>query len=219
MNDAQLEEKYNGDLDKTHTKYRERNLKIQDDIYSYAFAALINPDVLEQLYTAEEKGKDSPFLQPKDLQSLTSKERSSVYQSALMVISIQITTICLLIIYFREDQETRPDPPKSYLILIPRLLSSFMMHLQVEQDIRNGLYMMKYAVNHPFMFTYRKSKKVTPREELIKIMTSRTILAFMLGFFQVTVSVVVEFLVIYYLSSIDELMKIIVKFVSLAKII
>jgi hypothetical protein len=45
------------------------------------------------------------------------------------------------------------DNPNSYLILIPRLLSSFMMHLQVEADIRNGLALMKYAVNHPFMFS------------------------------------------------------------------
>lgn len=28
-----------------------------------------------------------------------------------------------------------------------------MMHLQVEADIRNGLALMKYAVNHPFMFS------------------------------------------------------------------
>ena len=41
----------------------------------------------------------------------------------------------------------------------------------------------------------------------------------MLGFFQVTVSIIVESLVIYYLSTLDELMTIIVKFVSLAKIV
>lgn len=41
----------------------------------------------------------------------------------------------------------------------------------------------------------------------------------MLGFFQVTVAIIVETLVIYYLSTLTELMKIIVKFVSLAKIV
>ena len=50
-------------------------------------------------------------------------------------------------------------------------------------------------------------------------MTRRTFLAFMLGFFQVTVSITVESMVIYYLSSLDELMMIIIKFVSLAKIV
>ena len=50
-------------------------------------------------------------------------------------------------------------------------------------------------------------------------MTRRAFLAFMLGFFQVTVSIIVESLVIYYLSTLDDLMTIIVKFVSLAKIV
>ena len=50
-------------------------------------------------------------------------------------------------------------------------------------------------------------------------MTRRTVLAFLLGFFQVIVSIIVESLVIYYLSTMDELMTIIVKFVSLAKIV
>ena len=50
-------------------------------------------------------------------------------------------------------------------------------------------------------------------------MTRRTFLAFMLGFLQTMVAMIVEVLVIYYLSSLDDLMKIIIKFVSLAKIV
>jgi len=43
-------------------------------------------------------------------------------------------------------------PAKSYKIIIPRFLASVMMHLNVEPDIRNGLTLMKYAVNHPSKF-------------------------------------------------------------------
>jgi len=38
-------------------------------------------------------------------------------------------------------------------ILFVRFICSMMMHLQVEKDIRNGLGMMKYAVNHHKRFT------------------------------------------------------------------
>ena len=84
---------------------------------------------------------------------MTRRERSGLYQSALMVVFIQITTIFLLVMFFQSDKKAVIDIPKQYLILIPRLLSSFMMHLQVEADIRNGLHLMKYAVNHPYMFS------------------------------------------------------------------
>ena len=81
---------------------------------------------------------------------------------------------------------------------------------------------MKYAVNHPYMFTAQvplQGNKDAPGDKMLTAMTRRTFLAFMLGFFQVTVSIIVESLVIYYLSSLDDLMKIIIEFVSLAKIV
>ena len=40
----------------------------------------------------------------------------------------------------------------TYLIIIPRLLSCFMMHLTCEGEIRNGLDIMKYVANHPMKF-------------------------------------------------------------------
>lgn len=40
-------------------------------------------------------------------------------------------------------------PATEFSVVIPRLLSSMMMHINVEADIRNGLNLMKYAVNHP----------------------------------------------------------------------
>jgi len=40
----------------------------------------------------------------------------------------------------------------SFLIIVPRFLSALMMHLNVEPDIRNGVKLMKYAVNNPQAF-------------------------------------------------------------------
>lgn len=44
------------------------------------------------------------------------------------------------------------QPPSSIFVLLPRMVSSFMMHLNVMGDIEQGIAMMKYAVNHPYMF-------------------------------------------------------------------
>lgn len=126
MDEDQLEERHNTMLEKADTEFKHQKFKIQDDIYSLAYAALINPDQLD--YTGL-KDKEIEKHLPKDV-SLTRRERSGLYQSALMVIFIQITTIFLLVMYFKQNsQEIKVNPPVSYLILIPRLLSSFMMHL------------------------------------------------------------------------------------------
>ena len=61
-------------------------------------------------------------------------------------------------LYFKADPDVSIDYPRCYSILIPRMLSSFMMHLQVESDISNGLSIMKYAVNHPWLFAAQKFK-------------------------------------------------------------
>lgn len=87
---------------------------------------MINPDSLD--YSGMDKETKDKYL-PENL-GLTRRERSGLYQSALMVVFIQITTIFLLVVYFYDDKNKGiSEKPKSYLILIPRLLSSFMMHL------------------------------------------------------------------------------------------
>ena len=149
MDEDQLEERHNKELEEKHTEYKKHKFSINDDIYSLAFAALINPHRLD--YKGMDEKEVEKYL-PKNL-CLTRRERSGLYQSALMVVFIQLTTIFLLVMYFKNDETAIIDLPKSFLILIPRLLSSFMMHLQVEADIRNGLALMKVAVNHPYMFS------------------------------------------------------------------
>ena len=42
--------------------------------------------------------------------------------------------------------------PENVWTIIIRFMMAIMMHFTVEPDIRNGLDMMKYAVNHPWNF-------------------------------------------------------------------
>ena len=99
------------------------------------------------------------------------------------------------------------------------------MHLNVIDEVQQGIMMMKYTVNHPYMFVPIKSEskdgddKSNKSEEPIlsdEGMMRRVIMVFALGFFQATVGIIVEILIIYYLSTLDKFINIICKYVAFA---
>ena len=78
---------------------------------------------------------------------------------------------------------------------------------------------MKYATNHPnFFVAFRTQEEKDGGKNMEKAMRRRTFLAFLLGFSQLSIALVIEALVIYYLSTLGSLMAIIIKFASIAKI-
>ena len=131
---------------------------------------------------------------------------------AILVVFVQSTVMALIIHEMLDPEHFRIIAADSFLIIVPRFLSALMMHLNVEPDIRNGIKLMKYAVNNPQCF-----KGVQQQDGTMKY---RNVLApFLLGFCQSTVSIVVEVMVIVYLASLNNLMDIIMKFVSMAAIV
>jgi len=133
-------------VEEQRKEFKNRDLKIQNDIYSLAFAACVNPNLLDS--SPEAKGKN--YLQRIDM---TQNEAADVYQCAMIVAAVQIVTIILIIEFFYNEEALQLTPAKNFVVIIPRLMSSIMMHLNVEPDIRNGLNLMKYVVNHPQMFS------------------------------------------------------------------
>jgi hypothetical protein len=73
------------------------------------------------------------------------------------------------------------------------------MHLNVEKDVRNGLSMMKYAVNHPNNFKNLHA-------------------AFFIAFLLSTTSMLIEITVILVLVSLPNVLEVIMKYVSLCAI-
>ena len=57
--------------------------------------------------------------------------------------------VTLIVMMMCDPENFVIIPSDTFIIIVPRILSAFMMHLNVEPDIRNGLRLMKYAVNHP----------------------------------------------------------------------
>ena len=91
------------------------------------------------------------------------------------------------------------EPPKDKLILIARFVASMFMHIAVEKDVRSGLNMMKYSVNHYDHFL-------------------NPFAAFLFGFLFFAISYFVEINVMIVLTSMPDVMGVVMKYVSLAAI-
>ena len=160
---------------KTDTeKFKLKEVKIQKDIYSLGYAAIIHPKECD----GDPKKKYMPEI------TLLNEERTSLFISANLVTLVQATTIMLIVIFFGDGKGVHLIPANSYFVLIPRLISSIMMHLNVEPDIRQGIELMKYAINHPQKFRPIKKGYENELPENISYVgvKRRAFCAFMLGF-------------------------------------
>lgn len=90
-------------------------------------------------------------------------------------------------------------PAMSLDMMVARFIASMMMHINVEKDVRAGITIMKYVVNHYDNFT-----NCYP--------------AFFIGFMQSLISLIVEINVMIILSSMPNILGVVMKYVSLAAI-
>lgn len=102
--------------------------------------------------------------------------------------------------YATNNEKFLKGPPDSTSILLARFSACMFMHIAVEKDVRNGLQMMKYAINHPANF-------VNP------------IAAFAFGWFLFIISIIVELNVMLVMTTLADVMDIAMKYISLAAIV
>lgn len=117
--------------------------------------------------------------------------------------------------------------PDDFKILIPRIIASFFMHANLQGEIKNGMDTMKYVANHPYSF-----RKFDPshdeadsdddqdqtEEELNDGLYIRVFYAFMLGFLQTAMGLVLEVMSILYLCSKDSFRLILMSYATMAAI-
>lgn len=84
--------------------------------------------------------------------------------------------------------------------MVVRFLGSLMMHINVEKDIRKGLSMMKYAINHSENFT-----NVYP--------------SFFLGFLCCIISIMIEANCMIILVTLTDILNVITKYLSIVSIV
>lgn len=114
---------------------------LQNDIYSLAYASFLDPD---QLDTSIPGGLTKI--------RMNEEEVMNIFIAAIMVIGCQICMMGMIIYYEMTSPDFEIRPSNSFIIILARFLSSLMMHLNVEPEIRSGLVLCKYCLNHPNRF-------------------------------------------------------------------
>lgn len=147
-----------------------------------------------------------------------------------MVLFIQFTTLYLIYLFFIEKIVL--TVPEDFLIMVPRLISSFHLHLTIGADIRDGLQIMKYVANHPLFFrrplTKAQKERINYSDKRLDGETEndiryeglywRVFYAFFIGFCQCTVAMVLEVLSIIYITQRSGYIFILVVYGTLATI-
>ena len=112
---------------------------------------------------------------------------------------IQIIMIGCVWKYAYSNDKFAVRPAESLDMMVARFVASMMMHINVEKDVRMGILMMKYSVNH-----YENFNNVVP--------------AFLMGLNSTIISLIVEINVMIILSSMPNILSVVMKYVSLAAI-
>ena len=120
--------------------------------------------------------------------------------NSMMVHLIQLVMIFCVWKYIANDEGFVILKPISTDMMIARFVACMMMHINVEKDVRNSLVMMKYCVNHFDHF--------------------ETVYApFFIAFLNCIIALIVEINVMIILASINDVVNVCLKFVSLTAIV
>ena len=127
-------------------------------------------------------------------------QRSDVLMNSVIVQLVQVMMILCIWKYAYSYEGFAIKPVETLDMMIARFIASAFMHINVEKDVRAGISMMKYAVNHYENFT----NPYPP---------------FFLGLMGTIISFIVEINVMIILSSMGDVLSVINKYVSLAAIV
>ena len=103
--------------------------------------------------------------------------------NSMMVHLLQLVMIYCVWKYITLSPDFEVLMPISHEMMIARFLASVLMHINVEKDLRSGLFMMKYCINH-----YDHFVSVYP--------------PFLLSFLSTCIAIIIEINVLIILSSI-----------------
>jgi len=179
-----------------------------------ALFTLIDPAVIEEWQSEVVEKSDGRTNIVKPVK-LNEKEKDGIFFGLCIVIGIQLITVSLIASEFVFN--IVQVPVKNYWILVPRMISSFYMHSTLAAEITNGLDTMKYVVNHPQHFLRRgledDDSEKTSKEDGWYI---RFFYAFILGFIQYFLTIILEVMTIIFLNSLDSYLFILLCYAALS---
>ena len=179
-----------------------------------ALFTLIDPVIIEKWQSdivSKSDGKTNIITTVK----LNEAEKDGIFFGLCIVVGIQVFTVILIANEFVFG--IVQVPVKNYWILVPRIISSFYMHSTLAAEITNGLDTMKYVVNHPGHFKRRAleqddSEKTSETDGWY----IRFIYAFLLGFVQYFLTIILEVMTIIFLNSLDSYLFILLCYAALS---
>lgn len=134
----------------------------------------------------------------------------------LICVMIQVCAVYLLVLEFSSNLSFKND---KFLLLIPKLISCFYMHHILAEEIKDGMKIMKYTINHPRYFERAAldldTSEITDRTDG---KYTRILYGFMIGLIQWGIAVTLEIMSIIFLNSLDSYRLIIVCYASLTAI-
>jgi hypothetical protein len=191
-----------------------RPLKVVNSIYNMALYSLVDQVAIEEMQRdvmANSIG-DVRILRAV---KMTEKEKDGIFYGLCIIVGIQLITVVLIANEFVLN--ITQVEIKTYWILIPRIIASFYMHSTLAAEITNGLDTMKYVVNHPSHFLRKgledDDSERTSKEDGWYI---RYMYAFMLGFIQYFMTVILEIMTIIFLNSMDSYLFILLCYAALS---
>lgn len=105
------------------------------------------------------------------------------------------------------------------MLLVPKLISCFYMHNLLSEEIRDGMKIMKFTINHPECFERRAlDYDTSDKTDKDDGKYTRIIYAFCIGFIQWGIAVVLEIMSIFFLNSLDNYRLIIVCYAALTAV-
>jgi len=154
-------------------------MSVKDDAYSMLFRALHEPSAEKMNISNDDQG----------------------YAVQAVLVSFAMQSMLIIIIYgviFDWDKSGpyNVNMPKDCIVYLCRILSIFLMHLQIEPFYNLGLDMMKFSKNHPSEFRSFGT-------------------AFLVGLFQYLSTCGVELCGVYYLCTINTVIDIVAKQVAI----
>lgn len=99
---------------------------MNNDIYMLAFTAQLNPDEIDP---------GSGYIEK---MTLLEHERSELFICAIKMAAIQLCSAVMILLYLMYAENGKGvtfTTPKSFFVILPRLISGFMMHLNVMEDV------------------------------------------------------------------------------------
>ena len=130
--------------------------------------------------------------------NLETKEVTQAFQFAVFVFIFQLMLIGMILSVILGENVVL-FLSSNIECLTARFLCTFLMHMMVESNVREGLVMMKYATNHRFDFVSSNN-------------------AFLIGLMQFTGGVGAEIVCILHLSRFDGAMDVVINFIALTSI-